>query len=209
MVESPEKCHLIGSLHSRLQWSLFYENRFFCFVVVVMHHVEVGQAADNMKAFPPADEGMSRLVLQLPEQADETLFKVELLLGKTIQTDEQNRYFFGGKIEEETIQGLGFSRFVVKELGPMAGTLIGIDPKTPKVSRFITLGGEPFPVRYNSRLPLVVYVPDGVEVRYQLWKAEPDAKVMETFANFEFRHQFAEASVLISLVGCWQRIHVS
>ena len=140
---------------------------------------KTGVAEDNMKAFPPADEGMSRFVLQLPEQADETLFKVQLLVGKTVQTDEQNRYFFGGKIHEETIQGWGFPRFVVKEIGPMAGTLMAIDPIAPKVSRFITLGGEPFLVRYNSRLPLVVYVPNGVEVRYRLWKAEPDAKVIE------------------------------
>jgi ecotin len=138
-----------------------------------------GDAEDNMKAFPPADEGMSRFVLQLPEQADETLIKVELLIGKTVQTDERNRYFFGGKIIEETIQGWGFPRFVVKELGPMAGTLVAVDPQAPKVSRFITLGGEPLLIRYNSRLPLVVYVPNGVEVRYRLWKAEPEAKVIE------------------------------
>jgi ecotin len=30
------------------------------------------------------------------------------------------------------------------------------------------------PVRYNSRLPLVVYVSEGLEVRYRLWKAEPE-----------------------------------
>lgn len=140
---------------------------------------KTGEADDNMKAFPPADEGMSRFVLQLPEQADETLFKVQLLIGKTVQTDERNRYFYGGKIIEETIQGWGFPRFVVKELGPMAGTLMAIDPQAPKVSRFITIGGESFLVRYNSRLPIVVYVPNGVEVRYRLWKAEPDAKVIE------------------------------
>jgi ecotin len=40
----------------------------------------------------------------------------------------------------------------------------------PKVDRFITLGGEPQLLRYNSRLPLVVYAPDGVEVRYRLWR---------------------------------------
>jgi ecotin len=61
----------------------------------------------------------------------------------------------------------------------MAGTLMAVDPKAPKVSRFITLGGEPFLVRYNSRLPIVVYVPKGVEVRYRLWKAEPETKVIE------------------------------
>jgi ecotin len=32
-------------------------------------------------------------------------------------------------------------------------------------------------VRYNSRLPLVIYVPEGVEVRYRVWRADPDSKV--------------------------------
>ncbi|MBW2490657.1 MAG: proteinase inhibitor I4 serpin, partial [Deltaproteobacteria bacterium] len=30
--------------------------------------------------------------------------------------------------------------------------------------------------RYNSRLPVVVYVPEGVEVRYRIWRAEPESK---------------------------------
>src|SRR3954464_8776564 len=91
------------------------------------------QAADNMKAFPPAEAGMVRYVLHLPKQQDESAFKVELIVGKTARVDERNRYFFGGKIEEETIRGWGFPRYVVKKLRPMAGTLMAIDPNTPKV----------------------------------------------------------------------------
>jgi ecotin len=137
------------------------------------------QAADNMKAFPPAEAGMVRYVLHLPKQQDESAFKVELIVGKTVQVDERNRYFFGGKIEEETIQGWGFPRYLVKKLGPMAGTLIAIDPNTPKVNRFIALGREPYLIRYNSRLPIVVYVPKGVEVRYRIWSAGRDTKAMD------------------------------
>ena len=68
------------------------------------------QADDNMKAFPPADEGMVRYVLQLPDQEDESIFKVELIVGKTVQVDEKNRYFFGGSIEKEIIKGWGYPR---------------------------------------------------------------------------------------------------
>lgn len=132
-----------------------------------------------MQAFPPAEEGRVRYVLQLPEQEDESAFKVELIVGKTVQVDERNRYFFGGRIEQETIQGWGFPRYKVSELGPMAGTLMAIDPNAPKVARFITLGGDPYIIRYNSRLPIVVYVPEGVEVRYRIWRAEPEVKPME------------------------------
>jgi ecotin len=58
----------------------------------------------------------------------------------------------------------------------MAGTLMAVGPDTPRVDRFITLGGEPQLLRYNSRLPLVVYVPSGVEVRYRIWRAGPEVK---------------------------------
>lgn len=148
-------------------------------VLLILFVVIAGQAADNMKAFPPAKEGMVRYVLQLPRQADESAFKVELIVGKTVQVDERNRYFFGGKIEEETIKGWGFTRYKVSKIGPMAGTLMAVDPNAPKVARFITLGGDPHFIRYNSRLPIVVYVPEGVEVRYRIWTAGAEVKIME------------------------------
>ena len=137
------------------------------------------QAADIMKAFPAAEEGMVRYVLQLPKQADESVFKVELIIGKTVQVDEGNRYFFGGNIEKDTIKGWGYPRYKVSKLGPMAGTLMAVDPNAPKVTKFITLAGEPYIIRYNSRLPIVVYVPEGVEVRYRIWTTGAEVKVME------------------------------
>jgi ecotin len=137
------------------------------------------QAADNMKAFPPAEKGMVRYVLQLPKLDDESAFRVELIVGKTVLVDEVNKYFFGGKIEVETIKGWGFPRYIVSKLGPMAGTRIAVYPDTPKANRFITLGGEPYLIRYNSRLPIVVYVPEGVEVHYRIWNASPEVNVIE------------------------------
>ncbi len=148
-------------------------------VLLFLFAVPAGQAADNLKAFPPPEEGMVRYVLRLPSQADESAFKVELIVGKTVQVDERNRYFFGGKIEEETVKGWGFTRYKVSKLGPMAGTLMAVDPNAPKVARFIPMGGNPYIIRYNSRLPIVVYVPEGVEVRYRIWTAGTEVKAIE------------------------------
>ena len=132
-------------------------------------------AADNMKAFPPADPGMVRYVIDLPPLADEAAAKIELIVGKTVMVDDRNRYFVGGKLEQEVIKGWGFDRHVLRKLGPMGGTLMAVDPAAPKVERFVALAGEPRLVRYNSKLPVVVYVPTGVEVRYRVWRADPDA----------------------------------
>ena len=142
------------------------------FALVLSLVTTMSLAADNMKAFPPAEEGMIRYVINLPEQEDETAWRVELLVGQTVQLDAANRYFFAGTLETETIEGWGFDRHILRQLGPMAGTLMAVNPDAPKVERFITLGGEPRLLRYNSRLPLVVYVPDGVEVRYRFWRAD-------------------------------------
>lgn len=132
-------------------------------------------AADNMKAFPPAEEGMTRHVLKLPKKEDESLFKVQLMVGKTVETDGVNRHFFGGRMKAVNIEGWGFTRYVLDELGPMAGTLMAPRPGGKTVREFVPLGGEPYLIRYNSRLPVVVYVPEGVEVRYRIWTAPEDA----------------------------------
>jgi len=144
----------------------------FCFVMPA-------QSADNMKAFPPPDTGMARHVLQLPKLENESACKVELIVGKTVEVDQVNRYFFAGKIEEQVIEGWGFPRYNVSKLGPMAGTLMAGDPNAPKVKRFISLGGDPYLIRYNSRLQIVVYAPKDTEVRYRVWTAGPEAKTMD------------------------------
>ncbi|MFN9715830.1 MAG: ecotin family protein, partial [Planctomycetota bacterium] len=74
--------------------------------------------------------------------------------------------------------GWGFPKYVVKELGPMAGTRVAPDPNAPKAKRFVSLGGEPQLLRSNSRLPVVVYVPADAEVRLRVWKAVPDPVVV-------------------------------
>lgn len=136
------------------------------------------EAERNLKAFPPADQGMTRHVLMLSPAEQEDSLRVELQVGKTVKIDAANRYFFAGRLQAVNIEGWGFTRYVVADLGPMGGTLMAVDPEAPKVDRFITLGGEPQLLRYNSRLPLVVYVPQGVEVHHRIWRADPEAKVV-------------------------------
>ncbi len=138
-------------------------------------------AASTMKAFPPADQGMSRYVLPLPPQKDESGFRVELVAGKTIETDGVNHCFLSGKIEEKNIEGWGFPRYNVS-VGPVGSTLIGVPAGTPKVKTFVSVNSEL--LRYNSRLPVVAYAPDEVEMRYRFWSAG-EAKAIDPAAAAE------------------------
>jgi ecotin len=136
------------------------------------------RVTNHLQAFPPPRMGMVRHVLHLPTQEDESLYKIELIVGKTVETDPHNKYFFAGRIRSETIQGWGFTRYVIETLGPMAGTRMAVPPNTPKAARFIPLGGEPYFIRYNSQLPIVVYAPEFAEVRYRIWSSEGSTKAI-------------------------------
>lgn len=134
------------------------------------------QAADPIDAYPPAEKDMTRHVLNLPAEKDESIIKIELILGKTVKTDSVNRYFFGGNLETKTVEGWGYPYHILPEIGPMAGTLMAIPRDLPKTERFIAIGGEPYLIRYNSKLPVVIYAPKGVEVRYRFWRSDAEEK---------------------------------
>ena len=137
-------------------------------------------ASDDLTAFPPPAPGMVRYVLRLPPLADETTAKLELVAGRTVKVDTRNRYFFvGSPIKAETIEGWGFTRYVAGPLGPMGGTLMAVEPNAPKVDRFVPMGGEPYLIRYNSRLPVVVYASADVEIRYRVWTAGTEPRAMD------------------------------
>ena len=124
------------------------------------------------KAYPKPAEGMRRTVIFLPhkERGAEDDFNVEVIVGKTIVTDGINRYRIGGAIEEKDVPGWGFSFLeATGDFDQVTSTLMaGTENPAP---RFVA--GPRRIVPYNSRLPLVVYVPKGAEVRYRIWQAEP------------------------------------
>lgn len=122
---------------------------------------------------------MARHVAILPKLDEEQAFKIEIIVGKTVEVDTANRHFFAGQIEAENIKGWGFTRYIVRKLGPLAGTRRARVGGAQKEERFVTIGGEPYLVRYNSRLPLVVYVPEGVEVKFRVWNAGERTHEME------------------------------
>ena len=133
------------------------------------------EAIKNLKAaYPAAAAGMTRHVILLPhkERDAEGDVKVEIVAGRTIDTDGVTTVRFGGELRERDIPGWGFSYFEVDSLGAPLSTRIAPAPGTPTVRAFAP--GPRMLVRYNSRLPLVVYAPEGTEIRWRLWRPEGD-----------------------------------
>jgi ecotin len=122
----------------------------------------------DMSMYPSVKEHFKQVYFQLPIEANENELKVELFVGKD-QLVDCNNYFMNGNIKEEIVDGWGYNYYSVASDEKVAGTLMGC-PDNKKTTKFIHL--QPELVRYNSRLPFVFYVPNNLEVKYRIWRAD-------------------------------------
>ena len=123
------------------------------------------QPLEKVAPYPKAE------VIQLPVQQDEANYKVELLIGKMLEVD-CNQHRLGGQLESKTLEGWGYDYYVFDKVTSPVSTMMAC-PDGKKEKKFITAYlGDNSLLRYNSKLPIVVYTPENVEVKYRVWKAE-------------------------------------
>ena len=125
----------------------------------------------QLKVFPPAGDGMERLVIELPhkERGEEENFKVELIPGKMMLTDGVNSVRLGVDIASRPLKGWGYTFYEVSGNGAAMSTMVAAPENSEKVNTFVQ--GTPLMIRYNSRLPVVIYAPKGYAVQYRIWRA--------------------------------------
>ncbi len=154
--------------------------KFLKAVSVVLMMVVVGNVSAQKKKtekfeklqiemFPKAKEGFKQVYIQLPVAKNENDLKVEFFVGVEKMLD-CNKHFLMGKVNTQDLQGWGYSYYEIESSGETGGTLMAC-PDQKKTKKFVSL--QPEIVRYNSKLPLVFYVPKDLEVRYRILR--PDA----------------------------------
>ena len=122
---------------------------------------------EDVAPYPKAEAGFTRQVIHLPKQEQEENFQVEILAGKTLEVD-CNRQRLGGVLDEKNLEGWGYPFYrLEKVIGPMS-TMMACPPGSQRPG-FVQ--AESTLVRYNSRLPVVVFVPEGMALRYRVWRA--------------------------------------
>ncbi|MEA3410855.1 MAG: serine protease inhibitor ecotin [Pseudomonadota bacterium] len=135
--------------------------------------VSAGDALYDMKPYPAAAPGQTRMVFRVPAVETEADSKIGIVVGRTILVD-CNRATFGGNLEKRVAKGWGYPYYVLEKVGGPATTLMACPPGEDKSEAFVSVRGEGFLQRYNSKLPVVVYVPEGFEVRYRIWRADSE-----------------------------------
>ncbi|MGG4609734.1 serine protease inhibitor ecotin [Providencia sp. Me31A] len=125
---------------------------------------------EKIAPYPKAESGMTRHVIQLADQKNESDFMVELVIGKVMKADCNHQWFMG-ELDEKTLEGWGYSYYQLDEVKGSASTMMGCSE--PPKDRFITtqLGDDAF-IRYNSKLPIVVYAPSDMQVKYRIWSTD-------------------------------------
>lgn len=127
--------------------------------------------ADYKAPYPEPTANQRRYVIYLQEQPNEDdNFKVQLIPGQIKEVDPVNRHFIRAQVEEKTVQGWGYDYHVVT-FGPAMGmTLMAPPPGAGTAPKFVGDYNQPL-IRYNSKLPIVVYVPKEGVLHYKIWSA--------------------------------------
>jgi ecotin len=146
---------------------------FFCsFILIGILLISVSASfagSEIMKPYPLPEEGYNRMVIHLEVLKNENLNKLELLIGRTAEVD-CNRHMLPGTLEKKTISGWGYTYYILRNTGePTASTMMACPPGEEKREAFVLVRGDGELLQYNSKLPVVVYVPFGFEVRYRIW----------------------------------------
>ena len=129
-----------------------------------------GQDVNDLKPYPAPDDDAVRMVFRLPALENEADRKVEIVIGKTVEVD-CNRSWFSGALEKRIAEGWGYPYWVLEKIVGPASTMMACPPGEAGSEAFVQVRGEGFLQRYNSKLPVVTYVPQGFSVRYRIWAA--------------------------------------
>lgn len=127
--------------------------------------------ATDIAMFPKAAPGMKQVVIRPARLTNESDYRIEFYAGQTQTIDCNTVRLSAGLIRRE-VAGWGYSYWIMPMPAPTVSTLIGCPPKS---ERKAFVQGTPEFTPYRSALPIVVYVPAGYAVRYQLWRTQGGA----------------------------------
>jgi len=117
--------------------------------------------------YPQARKGEERIVINLPKLENEEDYEIELFVGKWKEVD-CNHHGLIGDLKKESADGWGYDYYVFKTDGDMMSTRMACPDQ--KLERKL-IQSPSKKIRYNSKLPVVVIVPEGYTVSYKLWNS--------------------------------------
>lgn len=149
--------------------------------VMVMGSVTASMGQALMKVdpsiFPTPEKGYKQYIIEVPHSDLDSSKKIEFKVGKWMEVDGCNYFNLNGSLQEHDLEGWGYTYFKFETNGEVASTMMGC-PDAPKRNLFVS--AKPQLTRYNGKMPIIIYAPEGYEVRYSIYTTDGDEyKAME------------------------------
>ena len=136
--------------------------------------LHAAEKKDKIHMYPQAQVGYTRYVIEVPKTQNDYDHKLELIIGKSMLVDCNHRSFFG-KVNEVNLKGWGYTYLEISDIKGGVTTMMACPE--PKTEKFVSLHApEKLIRRYNSRSPLVVYVPNDYTLKYRFWNASDEVQ---------------------------------
>lgn len=125
----------------------------------------------DLSMYPLPEKGYRQMIIDVPHSQNDDHKKIEFRVGKYMEVDGCNHYGLMGTLEKKELQGWGYNYYTFKTQGNAFSTQMGC-PDQQKRNLFVSAQTEI--INYNGRLPVVIYVPNGYEVRFRLYTTDGD-----------------------------------
>ncbi|SNR33489.1 ecotin [Lutibacter agarilyticus] len=120
----------------------------------------------DISMYPVPKEGFSLYTIQLEPKQNEANFQIELYAEKIEEVD-CNKYQLLGEFIKHNLEGWGYSYYEFNSNGDIMGTRMAC-PNSSKHEEFVK--SSVILVRYNSNIPIVVYLPNKMSLKYKIWE---------------------------------------
>lgn len=132
----------------------------------------VAQEKDKNNLYPLPQEGWEKVVVDLPLLKKGTSeYRVEFTVGFDMETDLCNPYSLIGEWAEYEVQNSELVYFIASTKGQVVKAMNEC-PNNKKKSQFV--GVKSSFMIHTGQQPLVVYIPEGYQLRYRLWSADKE-----------------------------------
>lgn len=136
---------------------------------------EAGLAVSNQPIHDltiyPNLPNLTKNVIMLDALPNEKIYKIEFYAVLSAEVDNCNKHYLLGDFEVKNLEGYGYPYYIFNSNSQIISTKLGCANDEKKL-KSVNSGKTEF-VKYASLLPIVVYTPKNIDIRYKIWKQDP------------------------------------
>jgi len=125
----------------------------------------------DVSIFPKPEKGMKKVVIEVPHSEKDSSKKIEIVVGKYMETDTCNHYGLSGEFSTHDLKGWGYQYLTFQTNGATPSTMMACND-SEKIHQFVFSKGHL--MDYNGKMPVVLYLPEGYEAKFKIYTSNGD-----------------------------------